>query len=134
MSVELFLNRHTFAFIFIQFFKKEFVDAVLQEWYKSMSNLPASLHQAYGMVQIVLCLVFYFRCLDLNCRVISLILFRVWSAQLRWSNICQYLDDLQGLDISLVLFQAFSQGALLEGNSLNLLVYLYIFIAMYCTW
>jgi hypothetical protein len=49
MSMELFLNRHTFASMFIQFFKKEFVDPVLQEWYKSMSNLPPGLHQAYEM-------------------------------------------------------------------------------------
>ncbi|GJN06680.1 hypothetical protein PR202_ga24436 [Eleusine coracana subsp. coracana] len=32
-----------------ELFKKEFVDAVLQEWYKSMSNLPAGLRQAYEM-------------------------------------------------------------------------------------
>jgi hypothetical protein len=97
-----------------------------------MSNLPAGLHQAYEMVQIVLCLVFDFKCLDLDCRVISSILFRVWSVQPRWSNIYQYLDSLQGLDISLVLFHAF--GVLLQGNSLNLFVYLYILLAMYCTW
>ncbi|TVU25681.1 hypothetical protein EJB05_28186, partial [Eragrostis curvula] len=32
-----------------ELFKREFVDAVLQEWYKSMSNLPAGLRQAYEM-------------------------------------------------------------------------------------
>ncbi|CAN6362875.1 unnamed protein product [Urochloa humidicola] len=32
-----------------ELFNREFVDAVLQEWYKSMSNLPAGLRQAYEM-------------------------------------------------------------------------------------
>ncbi|VAI89219.1 unnamed protein product [Triticum turgidum subsp. durum] len=32
-----------------ELFKREFVDAVLQEWYKTMSNLPAGLRQAYEM-------------------------------------------------------------------------------------
>uniref|UniRef100_A0ACD6AA06 Uncharacterized protein n=1 Tax=Avena sativa TaxID=4498 RepID=A0ACD6AA06_AVESA len=32
-----------------ELFKREFVDAVLQEWYKTMSNLPAGLRQAHEM-------------------------------------------------------------------------------------
>uniref|UniRef100_K3ZJD0 Uncharacterized protein n=1 Tax=Setaria italica TaxID=4555 RepID=K3ZJD0_SETIT len=32
-----------------ELFNREFIDAVLQEWYKSMSNLPAGLRQAYEM-------------------------------------------------------------------------------------
>lgn len=34
----------------LQLFDKKFVDAVLQEWYKTMVNLPAGLRQAYEMV------------------------------------------------------------------------------------
>ena len=33
-----------------QLFDKKFVDAVLQEWYKTMMDLPAGLRQAYEMV------------------------------------------------------------------------------------
>ncbi|KAL6592899.1 hypothetical protein ACP70R_049195 [Stipagrostis hirtigluma subsp. patula] len=32
-----------------ELFNRDFVDAVLQEWYKTMSNLPAGLRQAYEM-------------------------------------------------------------------------------------
>jgi len=37
-----------------QLFNREFVEAVLQEWCKTMSNLPAGLRQAYEMVKFVL--------------------------------------------------------------------------------
>ncbi|CAO2141599.1 unnamed protein product [Urochloa humidicola] len=36
-------------FVIQELFNREFVDAVLQEWYKSMSNLLAGLSQAYEM-------------------------------------------------------------------------------------
>jgi hypothetical protein len=39
-----------YVYLFEQLFKREFVDAVLQEWYKTMSNLPAGLRQAHEMV------------------------------------------------------------------------------------
>ncbi|CAM0950213.1 unnamed protein product [Alopecurus aequalis] len=32
-----------------ELFNREFIDAVMQEWCKTMSNLPAGLHQAYEM-------------------------------------------------------------------------------------
>jgi len=35
--------------IFGELFDKKFVDAVLQEWYKTIANLPAGLRQAYEM-------------------------------------------------------------------------------------
>lgn len=41
-------------YIFCQLFDRKFVDAVLQEWYKSMVNLPAGLRQAYEMVSTYL--------------------------------------------------------------------------------
>lgn len=44
-----------------QLFNREFVDAVMQEWCKTMSNLPAGLRQAYEMVRFhLLFLMAYF--------------------------------------------------------------------------
>lgn len=36
-----------------QLFNREFVEAVLQEWYKTMSDLPTGLRQACEMVKFV---------------------------------------------------------------------------------
>lgn len=37
-----------------QLFNREFVEAVLQEWCKTISNLPSGLRQAYEMVKFVI--------------------------------------------------------------------------------
>lgn len=37
-------------YVFVQLFDRKFVDAVLNEWQKTMMDLPAGLRQAYEMV------------------------------------------------------------------------------------
>lgn len=45
------VSRSNSIYVIVQIFDRKFVDAVLNEWQKTMMDLPAGLRQAYEMVR-----------------------------------------------------------------------------------
>lgn len=48
------VSRSNDIYVIGQIFDRKFVDAVLNEWQKTMMDLPAGLRQAYEMVRYLL--------------------------------------------------------------------------------
>lgn len=71
--------------LFFQLFDRKFVDAILQEWYKTMMDLPAGLRQAYEMVSYSdSSQVFIYNFFQLGNLILKAIIFRAWSVLCKW--------------------------------------------------
>lgn len=78
----MFPKEMKFILYLLKLFDRKFVDAVLNEWQKTMMDLPAGLRQAYEMVPCFLGYFYLFRLLSIGYWLIFA--FRAWLAQLKW--------------------------------------------------